>query len=427
METRDAGARVRIRCAACGDTLAPLALTCPRCPDALPVSDYAETLFRPGTERGIFRFRAWLPASQAMETEIGPRVLRSERLAAALGLQDLSVAFSGFAPELGAYNPTGTFKDFEALPTLLYLREHGAHGVVLASAGSTARAFAHAAGLLEFPTVIVVPESAASSVWVPGRPSDAVRLIVLKGSVDYASAIRLAAAISTHYDLHAEGGVRNVARRDGMGTVILESAQAERTLPLHYVQAVGSGTGAVAAWEASRRVAAASGFSGSTVPRLHLAQNAPFAPLHDAWTSGRPIEPERDVDDQLRRIALLDAPVLANRTPPYALRGSVRDALTATRGAAYAIENCDIAEARRLFAEHEGHAVGPESGAALAALRQAVAAGAVGHRDSVLLHITGNAGVRGVPGLPHHLVPAWRCVPQDAETALRLLEHDFAS
>lgn len=417
--------RVRIRCVACGNVLAPLAHTCPRCPGALPRSEYAERRFLVGPDRGIFRFSTWLPAEGTQDTAIGPLVLRSERLAAALGLADLSVAFSGWVPERGAHNPTGTFKDFEALPTLLYLRERGAEGVVLASAGSTARAFAHAAGVLGFPAVIVVPESAAPAVWVPGEPSNGVRLVVIRNSVDYAGAIRLAAAISDRYGLPAEGGARNVARRDGMGTVILEYARTERKLPLHYVQAVGSGTGGIAAWEAAARLLASGGF-GASLPRLHLAQNAPFTPLHDAWSAGAPIEPERDVEGQMGRIAQLAAPVLANRTPPFAVAGGVRDALAATHGLTYAVTNTEIAAAQRLFQQTEGLPVGPESGAALSALRQAIAAGEIRRNDPVLLHATGSTGSAAQSDPAPHLVPVWQSVPADEAAALRALDRAFA-
>jgi cysteate synthase len=336
MAERIAGSRLRIVCAKCGDALPPLAHACPHCPEALPRAEYSDKRFVVQDRPDIFRFGAWMPAEATVETTIGPAVFRSERLAEMLGLTDLSVAFSGYAPGVTARNVTGTFKDFEALPTLLYLREQGATGVVLASAGNTARAFAHAAGVLGFSTTIVVPEAAAASVWVPTKPTEHVRLIVLAQSADYTAAIRLAGAIAERYGMHSEGGARNVARRDGMGTTILEYARTERRLPRHYVQAVGSGTGAIAAWEAALRLQASGEFA-DPLPRLHLAQNVPFTPIHDAWTAGEEIEPERDVEGQLRRIAAIAAPVLANRTPPFALEGGVRTALQATGGHTYAV------------------------------------------------------------------------------------------
>ncbi|MCX6091989.1 MAG: cysteate synthase [Candidatus Bipolaricaulota bacterium] len=425
MGEKAAGMKLCIVCTKCGDTLPPLAHVCPRCPDALPRAEYAEKRFVLQDRGDIFRFAAWLPAEATVETTIGPTVFRSEQLAETLGLTELSVAFSGYAPEVTARNVTGTFKDFEALPTLLYLREHGATGVVLASAGNTARAFAYAAGVLGFPTTIVVPEAAAASVWVPARPTEDVRLIVLAKSTDYAAAIRLAGAIAARYGIHPEGGARNVARRDGMGTTILEYARIERRLPRHYVQAVGSGTGAIAAWEAALRLQATGEF-GDPAPRLHLAQNVPFTPIHDAWTAGEEIEPERDVEGQLRRIAAIAAPVLANRTPPFALEGGVRAALRATGGHTYAVTNSEIETAQRLFEEREGLRIGPESGAALAALCQGLARGWIDRAESVLLHVTGNGDAVLRRDVALRPVPVWRRVPPERDAALRVLDRAFA-
>ncbi len=425
MAEKVAESKLRIVCAKCGDTLPPLAHACPRCPDALPRAEYAEKSFVLQDRCDIFRFGAWLPAEATVETPIGPAVFRSERLAETLGLTELSIAFSGYAPEVGARNPTGTFKDFEALPTLLYLREHGAASVVLASAGNTARAFAHAAGVLGFATTIVVPEEAAASVWVPARPTEDVRLIVVAKSADYAAAIRLAGAIAERYGVHGEGGARNVARRDGMGTTILEYARTERRLPRHYVQAVGSGTGAIAAWEAALRLQASGEFA-DPLPRLHLAQNVPFTPIHDAWAAGEEIEPERDIAGQLRRIAAIAAPVLANRTPPFALEGGVRAALRATGGHTYAVTNSEIAAAQRLFEEQEGLPVGPESGAALAALRQGLAREWIGRAESILLHVTGNGDAVLRRDVALRPVPIWRRVPPERDAALRALDRALA-
>jgi cysteate synthase len=408
LSTESPEPKLRVVCPQCGEVLTPLALACPRCPDVLPRAEYAERRFTVSKRDDIFRFAAWLPSEATIPTPIGPTVFRSERLADALGMADLSVAFSGYAPEVGACNATGTFKDWEALPTLLYLREHGCERVILASAGSTARAFAHAGTLLDFATYIVVPETATSTIWTPQPASDCVRLIVLGESGDYAAAIRLAAEIAKRYELRPEGGARNIARRDGMGTVVLEYARTEHRLPQHYVQAVGSGTGGVAAWEASMRLRAG-GFAGA-LPHLHLVQNVPFTPIHDAWTVQGSVDPERDVPDQLKRIAAVLAPVLANRTPPYHLGGGVRDALQASAGHTYAVTNAEIRAAQALFESREGVPIGPESGAALAALLQAVARAQIRPTESVLLHVTGNADAIRRYGVEAHQVPVWRRV-----------------
>ena len=49
----------------------------------------------------------------------------------------------------------------------------------------------------------------------------------------------------------AEGGAKNVARRDGMATTMLSATTTIGQIPDYYFQAIGSGTGAIAAWEAN--------------------------------------------------------------------------------------------------------------------------------------------------------------------------------
>jgi len=379
--------KLSLRCVGCGTTYAPPALHCTRC-DGLLRSEYAVADFRPRKIEGLFAFHDWLPPAASIDTPVGPQVYRSEKLSAQLGLHDLAIAFNGYAPAVGAKNPTGSFKDFEALPTVLYSRENGIDALILSSAGNTARAFAHAATKLDYPVVLVVPERAVPRLWLPCRPSAAVRLIVIEGNDDYAFAIQASGLISRTLDIAPEGGARNVARRDGMSTAILEYARCFRALPAHYIQAIGSGTGAIAVWEGAQRLIAAG--VGTMLPALHLAQNTPFTPIHDAWTTGSPIDPKADIERQLAQIAQIDALVLANRTPPFAIPGGVRDALAASNGQTYAVSNPAARAAAKLFLDTEGLAIGPAAAVATAALAHAVRAGRIAADDSVLLHITGN-------------------------------------
>lgn len=378
------------RCLSCDRSYPAIERSCPECPGALLRADYPSERFEPGDERGIFRYLDWLPPSRGVRTAIGPTVFRADALATAVGINELHVCFNGYAPEIGAHNPTGSFKDLEALPTLLFLREHGVESVVLASAGSTARAFAYAGSLLKFRVHIIVPERNLQRLWLPIEPGEHVRLTVVEGSRDYFKAIELSEIVVREFGLVGEGGAKNIARRDGMGTSLLEHARVTGALPHHYFQAVGSGTGGIAAWEAAVRLLGDGRFGGR-LPVLNLAQNAPYTPIHDAWTHGRAIRPFEDVEEQLRRIDRIEAEMLANRNPPYANPGGVRDALEATGGRTYAVTNRQAREAAAMFERTEGLPIEPAAGVALGALMQAVGDGRVRPRESVLLNVTGNS------------------------------------
>ena len=165
---------------------------------------------------------------------------------------------------------------------------------MIASAGNTGRAFAGLSAQYKKPVVVVVPKDAVSRLWTT-TPAHDVFLVAVKG--DYTDAIAVSTALAAVPGCVPEGGARNVARRDGMGTVMLDAAVTLGRIPDHYFQAVGSGTGAIAAWEAAIRLIG-DGRYGTALPRLHLAQNKPFTPMFSAWQQRRrSINPELDMPD----------------------------------------------------------------------------------------------------------------------------------
>jgi cysteate synthase len=122
---------------------------------------------------------------------------------------------------------------------------------------------------------------------------------------------------------------------------------------------------------------------------LLLAQNAPFTPLYDAWSVGAPVLIERSVAEAKSRIAKIGAQVLSNQTPPYAIPGGVREALTESNGTVFAVENNEMLDAMMLFAETEGIDIDPEAGIATAALMRGVAEGSIDRGRRILLNVTG--------------------------------------
>lgn len=373
-------------CLSCGREYEDFRMRCNNGCESLLRARYTETNFQPTSAENLFKFAAWLPCQSGVETGIGPVVFECGTLGRELGLARLYAAFNGYWPERGAHNATGTFKDFEALPTVLAFQDQGKRRILLSSAGNTARAFAHAAQVVDFEVIVVVPEGMLHRLWLPGGDrAGRVRVVAVRGSNDYYEAIALGDEIARRYSLDVEGGARNVARRDGMGTVMLEAARLLGRLPDHYVQAVGSGTGGIAAYEASLRLRRDPRFADRPLPRLHLGQNAPFLPIHYAWMNGHKIDPERykGLSEQVY------ASVLANRNPPFGMPGGVAEAIRESRGTTYAVETPEAQEAARRFEQLEGIDLEPAAAVAVAVLRQAVATGAIRRDEVVLLNLTG--------------------------------------
>lgn len=365
-------------CAKCGQFLSAYAIGCPE-HDALLRTRYKTKRLNALPFPGMWKFLDWLPVSAILsEVSSGPVTFKSEGLAKELGLRDLFISFNGYWPERDAHMLTCSFKELEALPSLQRLKERGNEDVlVVASAGNTGRAFAYVSSLVRRPTAILVPSTCLDRVWLPNIEPGPVVLVAVEG--DYCDAIILSDQIASLPGFVPEGGARNVGRRDGMGTVMLDAVRVMGSMPRHYYQAVGSGTGGIAAYEASVRLLSDGRF-GNALPILHLAQNLPCAPLFTAHHGGLypPTCPKNIFDD-----------VLFNRRPPYAVPGGVRDALEETKGEVVGVFNEEASEAKKLFERVEGIDILPAAAIAVAALIAATDSGAIRPDEKCLLNITG--------------------------------------
>jgi cysteate synthase len=395
-----AATHYQLRCPVCGaqleDSPGDFLLSCPeRHAPALLRAVYQEKRFVVHAERtGVFRYSDWLPVRRLLPGAFGPAAYWSKGLARLLGLEKLLVIFNGWWPEKGALMETCTFKELEAQAVCGRVVEDWTASLVVSSAGNTARAFHHACARYWVPTLIVVPGASLPMLWRTGGPSASVRLAVLEGGADYADAIALGNDIAKTRGFYSEGGARNAARRDGMGTALLSAVEQAQRIPDHYFQAVGSGTGAIAAWEMSLRLLEDGRF-GDRRMRLHLSQNAPFTPIADAWDAGTRLIAEPPAAEARARARAIHAQVLANRNPPYSLVGGLYDALLDTRGHVYRVTDAQAQSAGRLFELHEGIDIDPAAEVAVGSLLQAVSLGRVGARDLVALNVTGG-GTRGL-------------------------------
>ena len=390
-----------LRCPGCGRSFPDrYTLDCPSGCDVLLRTVYAERRLTPRSLPGVFRYKDWLPVEGHLKVDAGPVSYESVGLARELGLSNLTVTFSGYWPERGGGMETCSFKELEAQPTALRLREKGAGVIQVSSAGNTGRAFCQVSGLTGTPVVVVVPTAAAGRLWTT-VPAENVCLITVDG--DYSDSIAFGREVCSLPGIVPEGGAKNVARRDGMGTVMLDGALAAGRLPDYYFQAVGSGTGGIAAWEAAERLVADGRF-GPRLPELHLSQNLPFVPMVRAWEAGRRTIVAEDMPDAEASIARVYADVLTNRHPPWGIRGGVRDALLASGGRMYAVANEGARSAGRLFAETEEIDLDPAAAVAVASLARAVEEGFIDQKKQVLLNVTGGGYQRAAEDLDRYPV-----------------------
>lgn len=337
---------------------------------------------------GFYKFCDWLPVKRILSGSSAPVTYKSEALAKHLGLSNLWVTLSGYAPRHGVKMTTCSFKETEAYSVCARMDEREERVLVVASAGNTARAFARVCSDNNIKLLLAVPADNLDALWFTEPINDCIKLIACEKGGDYFDAINLNNMALKSHKFYAEGGAKNIARRDGMGTTVLSAVTTIGRIPDYYFQAVGSGTGAIAAWEANMRLIE-DGRYGNNVMKLIVSQNAPFVPIFDAWRADSREMLAYDMKKARRDAELIDAKVLSNRRPPYTFAGGLYDALKATNGDVMVATNAQARRAGKLFKELEGVDIHPAPAVALASLIKMVESGAIDKDACVMLNITG--------------------------------------
>ena len=359
-----------------------------KCPSLIRTRYAKKQLELKSDEYGFYKFADWLPVRRMLENSKAPVTYKSKGLAAHLGLENLYITFNGYYPAIGAHMTTCSFKETEAYSVCARIDENEKRVLVVASAGNTARAFAKVCSDNHIKLLLSVPYDNIGALWFEHPLDPCVKLISCAAGGDYFDAIHLSDLALKGPGFYAEGGAKNIARRDGMATTVLSAVTTIGRIPDYYFQAVGSGTGAIAAWEANMRLIGDGRFGTNTM-KLMVSQNAPCVPMDDAWQAdARKMLPYED-DKARREAEIIDAKVLSNRRPPYGITGGLYDALKATGGEFFVSTNAMARKARKLFHELEGVDIYSAAGVALASLINAVAAGKVEKDATVMLNVTG--------------------------------------
>ena len=342
---------------------------------------------------GLYKYAGWLPVRRMLRGSSSPVTYKSKKLASILGLENLYITFSGWWPEKGAMMKTCSFKETEAYSVCARLDEGNGKILVVASAGNTARSFARVCSDNNIPLLLCIPEDNLDALWFDEEINGCVKVIASRSGSDYFDAIHLSNIISRLDKFLPEGGAKNVARRDGMATTVLSAVTTIGRIPDYYFQANGSGTGAIAAWEANKRFIRDGRF-GNNKMKLMVSQNHPFLPMHDAWkVRSRDLLPLDD-NHARRQVEEINAKVLSNRRPPYSLVGGLFDALMDTEGDVLSVTNEQASSAGDLFLESEGIDLHPAAAVATASLINSCKENMVNKDALIMLNITGGGEAR---------------------------------
>ena len=358
---------------------------------------------------GLAKFQSWLPYEGESNNHTGTITYKSIQLQETLGMSDLWITFHGYWPEKGGMCPTGSFKDMEAVPTIMRLKEKGCKGVICASAGNTARAFSYFCGLENFPVIVVVGKDHAKRIYLPENHPTSVKLIVIEDG-DYYDAKIFSKKIHQFLDSwQMEGGIHNVARRDGIGSLILDAAFTIGKLPVHYFQGIGGGPGPVGVHEMATRLIEAEIFEGP-VPRQHVSQNKEHCPIHNAWQAKRAHLVESDFPDKEVEVF---SDYLLNKAPAYEIKGGVYDTLVESNGQTYIVSKEDAQKAKDMFESIEGIDIMSPGAVALASLIQSIDNGEIDPNDCTVLNISGGGIERMKSEMKTIPVTPWKVISKN--------------
>lgn len=354
---------------------------------------YANKQFTPRSDlSGLYRYAEWMPINHTLKGSCAPVTYKSTGLAKLLGLNNLYITFSGWYPKIGAKMKTCSFKETEAYTILARMNKREDRVLIVQSAGNTARAFAQVCSDNGVPVVICIPQDSQHDMWFRHKLDKCVKVIAVPHGCDYYDAIALGEKLAQSKKYFLEGGAKNVARRDGMGTTILSCVEKMGRIPDAYFQAVGSGTGAIAAWENAERLAADGRFGANNM-RVYVSQNAPFSLMYDSWKADSRELVALSPEVGRRQAEVILAKVLSNRKPPYSIAGGLYDVLKASKGDMFLATNDDIIYWLLQFRNLEGYDILPAPCTAVTALAKAVESGQVAADDYIMLNITGGGTI----------------------------------
>ncbi len=396
-----------LRCRACEAEypLEPIGV-CARCFGPLePVYDLERlrtSLTREAIEAGppsLWRYAPLLPVSPPAEQRLAPGLTplaTAPRLAEALGVGTLYL-------KLDTANPTHSFKDRVVAVACAKALEHGATTLACSSTGNLANAVAARAAAEGIEAAVLCPASLEPEKLTATAVYGAT-IYAVDGSYDDCS--RLSVELSFELDWSfVNVGLRSYYA-EGSKTLAFEIAeQLGWKLPTAVVGPIASGALFSKVHQGFAQLREI-GLVDGEAPRLYGGQAAGCAPVAAAFAEERKVTPLRP--DTVARSLAIGNPADGDLAVATA---------RATDGAIYAVDEDEVGENMALLAETTGVFGETAAGVTLGALRRAVASGAVGDRDTVVLLVTGD-GLKTPQPVADRLRPVE--VEADADA---LLEH----
>jgi threonine synthase len=392
-----------LSCRECG-AQSPLAaeFACAECFGPLEVAYDFGKIRREDIEAGpksIWRYRGLLPVptnvSDHPNTDPGlTRLVRADKLAAALGLKNLWIK-----DDTG--NPTHSFKDRVVAVALAAARELGFQVLACPSTGNLANAVAAAAARAGWRSVVLIPSSLERAKVLTTAVYDGA-LIAVEGNYDDVN--RLATELAAEHDDWAFVNV-NVRPYYAEGSKTLGYEVAEQLgwrLPRQIVVPVASGSQLTKVDKGFREFGEL-GLVEPTPYTVFGAQAAGCAPVSTAYKANSDVVSPVKPDTIVRSLAI-GAPA----DGPYVL-----DTVRRTGGAVEDVTDEEVVAGIRLLARTEGIFAETAGGVTVATAKKLVEAGKLDPDAETVLLITGD-GLKTLDAIQDHVGPK-ATVPPSAD------------
>jgi threonine synthase len=392
--TFDLGPARALSCRECGHQI-PLApeFACAECFGPLEVAYSFGEIRRADIEAGpksIWRYRDLLPVPSDVDrypnTEPGmTRLVRADRLGAALGLKNLWVK-----DDTG--NPTHSFKDRVVAVALAAARQLGFRVLACPSTGNLANATAAAAARAGWESVVLIPASLEKAKILTTAVYDGA-LIAVDGNYDDVN--RLATELAAEHEDWAFVNV-NVRPYYAEGSKTLGYEVAEQLgwrLPEQIVVPIASGAQLTKVDKGFREFGEL-GLVDPTPYRVFGAQATGCSPVSAAYKAGHDVvQPVRP--DTIARSLAIGAPA----DGPYVL-----DVVRRTNGAIEDVTDEEVVEGIRLLARTEGIFTETAGGVTVATAKKLIETGKLDPEADTVLLITGD-GLKTLDAVENHIGP----------------------
>jgi threonine synthase len=333
--------------------------------DLTPALDLRDEIrSRPAT---MWRYRELLPADD--EREI---ITLGEGITPLLR----STQFENVWIKDESKNPTRSFKSRGMAAAVTMAKRLGAKTLAAPTAGNAGAALSAYGARAGLPVFVAMPRDTPRSIIDECRSYGAEVELVAGVITDAGKRVAQYIAANGGFDLSTLKEPYRVEGKKIMGYELLEDLG---RLPDVILYPTGGGTGLIGMWKAFDEMERL-GWIGSERPRMFSVQSSGCAPVVRAFNEGLETAPEWE-SPETGAWGLRVPRAVGDRLMLRALRDS--------KGGAIAVEESQIETAAAELRHTEGIDAGPESGAALLALRELQKTGAISASDTVVLFSTG--------------------------------------